>query len=49
MVSAEAKRKGKVGEEDEGQKGCVVAGAEGFTVDGERMGGAIVEACAVLG
>ena len=48
-MSAEAKRKGKVGEEDEGQKWCVVGGAEGFTVDGEKMRGAIVEACAVLG
>ena len=37
-MSAEAKRRGKAGEEDEGRKGCVVAGAEEFTVDAEEVG-----------
>ena len=37
-MSAKAKRRGKAGEEDEGQEGCVVAGAEEFTVDAEEMG-----------
>ena len=38
MASAEAKRRGAVEEEGEGQIGRAVAGAGGFTVDGENMG-----------
>ena len=38
LASAEAKRRGRVEEEDEEQIGRAVAGAGGFTADGEKMG-----------